>query len=129
MQSDTCEHLHALCAGMVIQEVDTAGDEGICGTGGLRGRLCGVLSTQRRGGMRKSLTYGSVRGCLPRLAAQVGKKIIAPLQYKSMMHALFFEEWFEKHLISKLTQRAVIVMDNASFHRKSILMKSHNSTR
>lgn len=55
------------------------------------------------------------------VAAQSGKKIIAPLQYKGMMHSLFFEEWFEKHLIPKLSQDAVIVMDNASFHRKKRL--------
>ena len=29
------------------------------------------------------------------VAAQVGKKIIAPLQYKGMMHSQFFEAWFE----------------------------------
>ena len=51
----------------------------------------------------------------------MGKKIISPLQYKGMMNSQFFEEWFEKHLISKLTQGAVIVMDNASFHRKKHL--------
>ena len=35
-----------------------------------------------------------------------------------MMHSLFFEAWFEKNLIPELTQGTVIVMDNASFHRK-----------
>ena len=55
------------------------------------------------------------------VAAQLGKKIIAPLKYKGMMNSLFFEEWFEKHLIPELPQEAVIVMDNASFHRKKRL--------
>ena len=32
-----------------------------------------------------------------------------------------FEEWFEKHLIRELAKGAVIVMDNASFHRKKRL--------
>ena len=55
------------------------------------------------------------------VAAQAGNKIIAPLQYKGMMHSLFFEAWFEKHLIPELAQGTVIVMDNASFHRKKRL--------
>ena len=37
------------------------------------------------------------------------------------MHSLFFEAWFEKHLIPELAQGTVIVMDNASFHRKKRL--------
>ena len=46
------------------------------------------------------------------VAAQVGSRIIAPLQYKGMMHSQFFEEWFEKHLIQELAKEAVVVMDN-----------------
>ena len=38
-----------------------------------------------------------------------------------MMHSAFFEEWFEKCLMPELTEGAVIVMDNASFHRKNRL--------
>ena len=55
------------------------------------------------------------------VAAQIGNKILAPLQYKGMMHSQFFEAWFESHLIPELSQEAVIVMDNASFHRKKRL--------
>ena len=55
------------------------------------------------------------------VAAQIGNKILAPLQYKGMMHSQFFEAWFERHLIPELEQGAVIVMDNASFHRKKRL--------
>ena len=38
-----------------------------------------------------------------------------------MMHSRFFEEWFEKHLIPLLNKSTVVVMDNASFHRKKRL--------
>ena len=37
------------------------------------------------------------------------------------MHALFFEAWFEQHLIPLLKSGTVVVMDNASFHRKKRL--------
>ena len=55
------------------------------------------------------------------VAAQAKNEILAPLQYKGMMHSQFFEAWFEKHLIPKLAQGSVIVMDNASFYRKKRL--------
>ena len=55
------------------------------------------------------------------VAAQQNNRILAPLQYKGMMHSQFFEAWFEKHLIPLLKQGTVVVMDNASFHRKNRL--------
>ena len=55
------------------------------------------------------------------VAAQCGRKIIAPLEYQGTMHGDFFEAWFEKHLLPELSQGAVIILDNASFHRKKRL--------
>ena len=55
------------------------------------------------------------------VAAQQNNQILAPLQYKGMMHSQFFEAWFEKHLMPQLKQGTVVVMDNASFHRKNQL--------
>ena len=37
------------------------------------------------------------------------------------MHGDFFELWFEAHLIPELDEDAVIILDNASFHRKKRL--------
>ena len=34
------------------------------------------------------------------------------------MHAQFFEAWFIEHLIPSLPEKAVVIMDNASFHNK-----------
>jgi transposase len=55
------------------------------------------------------------------VAAQMGKSIIAPFQYDGTMDSALFEGWFEKCLLPILPKNAVIVMDNASFHRKSKL--------
>ena len=55
------------------------------------------------------------------VAAQCGKKIITPLEYKRTMHGDFFEVWFEKHLLPELSQGDAIILDNASFHRKNRL--------
>ena len=43
------------------------------------------------------------------------------MQYDTTMTGEFFEGWFEKILLPVLPEDAVIVMDNASFHRKKQL--------
>jgi transposase len=55
------------------------------------------------------------------VAAQMGRSILEPLQYEGTMHSALFETWFESRLLPALPPKAVIVMDNASFHRKSKL--------
>jgi transposase len=52
------------------------------------------------------------------VAAQMDRAIIAPLQYDGTMDSVLFEEWFEKCLLPVLPKNSVIIMDNASFHRK-----------
>ena len=55
------------------------------------------------------------------VAAQMGKSIIAPLQYDGTMDSALFEMWFATRLLPSLPKNSVVVMDNASFHRKSKL--------
>ena len=56
------------------------------------------------------------------VAAQIEKEIIAPLQYDGAMDSVLFEAWFEQRLLPSLPVKTVIVMDNATFHRKSKLI-------
>ncbi len=55
------------------------------------------------------------------VAAQMGKEILVPCQYTGTMNHEMFEDWFENHLLAALPEGTVIVMDNASFHRKKQL--------
>ena len=55
------------------------------------------------------------------VAGKRGHDIIAPLQYKGTMHGDFFETWFEKYLLPGVPEDGVIMLDNASFHRKTRL--------
>jgi transposase len=55
------------------------------------------------------------------VAAKVRKEIIAPLQYDGTMNGSLFEFWFQHMLLPALPENSVIVMDNASFHRKTRL--------
>ena len=56
------------------------------------------------------------------VAAKVGKTIISPLQYCGVMDSQLFEQWFEECLLTSLAPASTIVMDNASFHRKSTII-------
>ncbi len=55
------------------------------------------------------------------VAAKLGKEIIAPIQYNGTTDSTLFEFWFEKCLLPCLKEGTIIVMDNASFHRKKQL--------
>jgi transposase len=49
------------------------------------------------------------------------KKHIAVQCYEHATTARFFEDWFEFELIPLLPDNALVIMDNASFHRKNVL--------
>lgn len=55
------------------------------------------------------------------VAAKMGDEIIAPCRYSGTMNHELFEDWFENYLIPELPDKSVIVMDNATFHRKKQL--------
>jgi len=57
------------------------------------------------------------------VAGKCGDRILAPLEYAGITDSVVFEYWFSKLLLKELPPKSVIVMDNASFHRKEILHK------
>ena len=88
---------------------------------GIDSYLCREYARAPRG----KLVYGEFQGrkfqrCSI-VAAKVGDEIIAPLRYSGTMNSELFESWFVEQLIPALPQDVVIVMDNASFHRKKRL--------
>ena len=55
------------------------------------------------------------------MSAQVGNRLIAPMVYQNTMTGVFFEAWFQQCLLPALTQKSVIILDNARFHRMGVL--------
>jgi len=55
------------------------------------------------------------------VAAQLGGRVVAPMQYGGTMDAALFESWFGGALLPCIGRGRVIVMDNARFHRKATL--------
>lgn len=51
------------------------------------------------------------------VAAQVDGELIAPMIYTETMTSAFFEAWFLQELLPALSDKSVIIMDNARFHR------------
>ena len=46
---------------------------------------------------------------------------IAPMEYSGTTNSVLFEFWFEHCLLKEAKAGSVIVLDNARFHRKSVL--------
>ena len=55
------------------------------------------------------------------VAAKRGNEIIAPLEYEGNTDHRLFEQWFVQMLLPLLLIDSVIILDNASFHRKKVL--------
>lgn len=55
------------------------------------------------------------------VAGKLGEEIVAPMQYTGTTNSELFEFWFKECLLPCLPKDVVIVMDNATFHRKSKL--------
>jgi len=60
------------------------------------------------------------------IGALWGKKHIAMQCYEHSTTAAFFEDWFEFELIPLLPENALVIMDNAAFHRKKVLFEIAN---
>ena len=74
---------------------------------------------------RGEKAYGEVSGKKYKrtniVAAKCCDKIIAPLQYNGATDHKLFEWWFVTMLLPVLALGSVIILDNASFHRKAVL--------
>ena len=50
-------------------------------------------------------------------------KWVAPMEYDYTTDSVLFEFWFENCLLKEVEPGSVIVLDNATFHKKSVLPK------
>jgi len=48
---------------------------------------------------------------------------VAPMEYDGTTDSILFESWFENYLLEEVKQGSVIILDNATFHKKSVLPK------
>jgi transposase len=48
---------------------------------------------------------------------------VAPLQYDGTTDSVLFEFWFEQCFLREVGEGMTVILDNATFHRKSILSK------
>jgi len=48
-------------------------------------------------------------------------KWVAPMEYGGTTDSVLFEFWFANHLFKQIKSGNVIVLDNATFHKKSVL--------
>lgn len=73
--------------------------------------------------LRGEKVYGKISGKKFKrtniVAAKCGDKILAPLEYNGTTDHKLFEWWFVTMLLPILVVGSVIILDNASFHRKT----------
>ena len=55
------------------------------------------------------------------VAAKCGDRIVAPMIYDGMTDSVLFEYWFETMLLKSIPKYSIIILDNATFHRKARL--------
>jgi len=55
------------------------------------------------------------------VAAKCHGKVVAPMIYDGSTDSVLFEYWFERMLLRTIPKYSVIILDNATFHRKSRL--------
>ena len=83
------------------------------------------LYRQHARAFRGKKVYGEISGRkfkrVSIVAGKCGVDIIAPLEFEGTADHVLFEHWFEKILLLELAPGHVIIMDNASFHRKAVL--------
>lgn len=63
------------------------------------------------------------------IAGVCNGKWVAPLQYNCSTDSILFEFWFENILLKEVEEGTTIILDNATFHKKSVLpglAKKHN---
>jgi len=69
--------------------------------------------------------YGSVQGKkferLNMVAAKCGDDIIGRHEYTCNMNSQLFELWFTEVLLKLIPAGSVIILDNASWHRRKVL--------
>jgi transposase len=56
-------------------------------------------------------------------------KWVAPMEYNTTTDSVLFEFWFENCLLKEVDSGSVIILDNATFHKKSILAELAKSHR
>jgi transposase len=75
--------------------------------------------------LRGVKVYGKVQGKkferLNIVAAKCGDKIIGQCEYRCNMNSALFELWFCEVLLKLLPAGSVIILDNASWHRRKVL--------
>jgi transposase len=55
------------------------------------------------------------------VAGICGRKWVAPMEYNGTTDSRLFEFWFEYCLLKEVKPGSVIVLDNATFHKKSVI--------
>jgi isfu1 transposase len=63
---------------------------------------------------------GNRRPRISLIAGLIGKKLTAPILFEGTCDTETFNDWLQRQLLPKLDPGAVIVLDNAAFHKSPV---------
>lgn len=95
---------------------------------GAQDTLSRLYGWSRRGTRCLGERRGHAKERISMVAALCRGKVIAPLTFRGSCDAELFECWFEQHLLPLLEPGQVVILDNATFHRKKKLRLLLEST-
>ena len=88
---------------------------------GIQTQLYRQYARSKRGKRVNIRISGKRHARIGLVATQYEGALLAPHSYSGTMKASVLEEWFEEDLLNCLPKGHVIIMDNASFHKKEVL--------
>ena len=88
---------------------------------GLQTQLYRQYARSKRGKRVNIRISGKRYAWIGLITAHCEGKFVSPYIYNGTMKASMLEKWFEDEFLKNLSKTHVIIMDNASFHKKEIL--------
>lgn len=89
----------------------------------LRGTRCWA---EKLGHHTQRVRAGAVAAVLPKtsmIAAWCQGKVLAPMTFSDYCNSIVVETWFSQVLVPTLRPHQLVILDNASFHRKNKLQE------
>ena len=87
--------------------------------------LTGAFTENTAGALRRQKVIAKISGRKFKrtniVAGICQGKWVAPLEYTGTTDSILFEAWFENCLLKEVHEGSIIIFDNATFHKKTVL--------
>jgi putative transposase len=85
---------------------------------GFQESTCRPYAWSKKGKRIHGERNGKTRKRTSLIPGKRGKKLLAPVLFAGTTNPVWFNHWLEDHLLPELNPHALLIMDNAPFHKK-----------